>query len=44
MSRISLADVGRLFAEQIAQIGITLVALGALVVLAAGRRRGRALA
>ena len=39
-----LAVTGASFAEQIAQIGITLVALGALVVLAAGRRRGRALA
>lgn len=40
-SNPDLAVTGASFAEQIAQVGITLVALGALIVLAAGRRRGR---
>ena len=38
-SNPDLAVTGASFAEQIAQVGITLVSLGALVVLLAGRRR-----
>lgn len=43
-SNPDLAVTGASFAEQIAQVGITLVALGDMAVPAAGRRRDRAVA